>query len=127
MSAADPIHAHGPSDVLSLLFAHVLKRIREFVSDLVPHPPRDANSTRLRKSLQPGRDINGIAEKIITLHDYVADMHADAKPHLLTLRSPCILLGYGVLHRDRALHGVHGTREIGQNAVTSRGEDSTAI
>ena len=54
-------------------------------------------------------------------------MDADAKPHLLTGRSIRILLGDGLLNRDRALHGIHGTGEIGDETVTCRVEDPTAM
>ncbi len=49
-------------------------------------------------------------------------MDADAETHLLTSGSIGVLLRYGVLHRDCTLHGVDGTREVGQNAVARRVE-----
>ena len=94
---------------------------------MVPNRTRDANPARLRKSLQPGRDIDGIAEEIVALNHDVADVDADPKSHLLTGRSIRILLGYGVLNFDSTLHGVHSAGEIGDEAVARRVEDPTAM
>jgi hypothetical protein len=52
---------------------------------------------------------------------------ADAEPHRLTGRPIRILLGDGVLHRDSALHGIYDTGEIGDEAITRRVEDPTAM
>ena len=71
--------------------------------------------------------IDGIAEEIVALHHGLADVDADAEPHLLTGRSICVLLGYGLLHFDSALHDIHGAREIGNETVTSRVENPTAM
>ena len=54
-------------------------------------------------------------------------MDADPKPHLLTSRSIRIFFGYGFLHSDGTFHSIHGTGEIGDKAVTRRGEDPTAM
>jgi hypothetical protein len=78
-------------------------------------------------SFQAGRDIDGIAEEIVALNDDVAEVDADAETHLLAYRSIRVLLGYGVLHRDSAFHGVHSTGEVSDEAVTRRVEDPTAM
>jgi len=83
--------------------------------------------TRLSKSLQLSRDIDGIAEEMVALNDDVADVDADAEPHVLADRSISILLRYGVLHCDSALHGIHGAGEVSDEAIASRVEDPTAI
>ena len=83
--------------------------------------------TRLSKSLQLSRDIDGIAEEMVALNDDVADVDADAEPHVLADRSISILLRYGVLHCDSALHGIHGAGEVSDEAVTRRVEDPTAM
>jgi hypothetical protein len=110
-----------------VLFAEIGERQRQLGTDLIPQRTRDANPARLRKSLQPGRYIDGIAEPILALDYDVADVEPDAEPHLLTSRSIGILLGYGVLHRDGKLDGIYGAGEIGKNAVASRVEDQTAM
>src|SRR5262249_49851948 len=123
----DRIGTHWPRNVLDALLPHVLEPVGKLVSDLITYHPRDANPTRLSKSLQPGRDINGVAEKIAALHDDAADVDADPKPHLLTDRSIRILFGHGPLNFDGTLDGIHRTGEIGDEAVARRGEDPTAM
>jgi hypothetical protein len=54
-------------------------------------------------------------------------VYTDPKPHLLTGRSIGVLLSCGLLHLDSTLHGIHGTGEIGKNAVARRIEDPTAM
>ena len=54
-------------------------------------------------------------------------MQPDAEPHLLTGRSIRILFGYGVLHLNSTLHGIHGAGEIGDEAIPSRVEDPTPM
>ncbi len=94
---------------------------------MVSNSTRDANPARLRKSLQAGRDIYGVAEEIVALHDDVANMDADPEPHLLIDRSIRIRLRDRVLHLNSTLHGINGAGEIGKNAVACRGEDPTAM
>jgi hypothetical protein len=52
---------------------------------------------------------------------------ANAEPHLLGGKSIGILLGYGILHRDSTLHGIHGAGEIGDKTVASGTEDPASM
>src|ERR1700720_2396402 len=47
-------------------------------------------------------------------------MHTDAETHLL-------FIGERILNRDRALHRIDGTREIGDDAVAGATEDPPAV
>jgi hypothetical protein len=49
------------------------------------------------------------------------------EPHLLTGGSIHILLRDRLLYGDGTLHSIHGTGEIGDEAVARRGEDPTAM
>ena len=118
---------HWPRNILDPLVPLVLEPVGQLIADLVPCYPRDADPARLRKGLQPRRDIDSITEEIIALNQDVPDVDADAEPHLLIGLFLRILLGYGVLHRDSTLRGTHGAREIGDQTVTSRAENPTAM
>ncbi len=61
------------------------------------------------------------------MNDDVSDVDADPKPHLLTGWAIRILLAYGLLNLDSALHGVHGTSEVSDETVASRVENPTAM
>src|SRR6516165_3935989 len=115
------------SDIFHPLLAEIDEGQGQLRSDVISDSTGNANPTRLRKSLQPSRDIDGIAEKVVALNDDVADVDSNAEPHLLTGRSIRILFGYGLLHSDGTLHSIHGTGEIGDEAVARRGEDPTAM
>jgi hypothetical protein len=115
------------TDILDLLWAEIDELHREFCPDIVSNNARHANPARLRKSFQPGRDIHGIAEEIVTLNDDVADVQPDPEPHLLTGRSISILLGYGLLNLDGTSHGINGAGEISDEAVASRVEDPASV
>jgi hypothetical protein len=54
-------------------------------------------------------------------------MDANAKPHLVSLRAVRVLFCDCVLDRDGAFDRVHGAGEIGDYAVPSGIEDSTAM
>jgi hypothetical protein len=55
--------------------------------------------------------------RLFALNDHVADMHADAKLHLLASRLVHLLASQRLLHRDRAFDGIDGTGKVDNNAV----------
>jgi len=109
------------------LFAEIDEPDRQFASDLVAHRGRDANPAGLGNRLQPGGDVDRVAEQVCSLDDHVADMDADAEPHGFALGHARIFRGQSLLHRDGALHGIDGTGEIGDDAVAGGVEDPPAI
>src|SRR5215472_4888423 len=121
-------HQHGGPAVTAPDIGHLGGTVCRRDPSALPSraQPRDANSARFRKSFQPGRDVHRIAEEIVALYHDIADVDADAEPHLLTSRSIRILLGYDLLHSDGTFHSIHGTGEIGDEAIACRGEDPTA-
>jgi hypothetical protein len=114
-------------DILHLLRAEIDELDRQLRPNLVLNSTRDANPARLSKSSQPGGDINRIAEETVALNDDIADVDADAEPHLLTGRSIRILLGYGLLNLDGALHGIHSAGEFSDEAIASRIENPASM
>jgi hypothetical protein len=125
--SSDPVCLDRLSDILHLLVAEIDEGNGQLGADLILHGTRDANRARLRKSLQAGRNIDGIAKKIVALHDDIADMDADAETHLLGGRSIRILLCDRLLNLDGTLHGVHSTGEVRDQAVARRIEDPTPM
>jgi hypothetical protein len=79
-SILNPIHPHWSGDVFDLLLAHVLKRIRELVSDLVPDDAADANAAGLGKGFQAGRDVDPISEDVVLFDDHIPEV--DPNPEL---------------------------------------------
>jgi hypothetical protein len=75
--------------------------------------------------LQPSRDVNAVAEEVVALNYDVADVDADAEPHLLADRSISILFRNGILSFDGTLHGIDRAGEVSDEAIASRVEDPT--
>jgi hypothetical protein len=69
---------HRTGDILDALLADVFKRVCELVADVVVHGSRNTDPTRLCQSFQARRDIDPIAENVVTLGDYVSEIDADA-------------------------------------------------
>lgn len=70
------------------------------------------------------RDIDAVAEDILAVNNYVANVDADAKGNLLGVIG--VVLRHLALHVDRASHGFDGTRELDQHAIAG-GLDDTAL
>ena len=118
---------HWPRNILDPLVPLVLEPVGQLIADLVPCYPRDADPARLRKGFQPRRDIDSIAEEIVALNHDVAHVNADAEPHLLSGRYSRILFGDGFLHRDGALHRIHCAREVSDETISRRVENSATM
>src|SRR5262249_55051747 len=125
--ASNPVCLDWLQNILHLLRTEIDELDGQFRSDVVSNSTRAANSTRLGKGLQSGRDIDGIPDKVVALQDDVADVDADAEPHLLIGRSIAIFLGDGVLNLDGTLHRIDGAGEVGNETVTRRAEDPTTM
>src|SRR5262249_25664635 len=74
--ASDPVWLDRLGDVLHLLLTEIDELDRQLRPDLVPYRTRDADGTGFSKRLQPGRHVDPIAEKVVALNDYVADVNA---------------------------------------------------
>jgi hypothetical protein len=82
----NPVHPHGPGDVLDLLIAQILKPKGQSVADVVIDCIRNEYPTRLRQRLQPRRDIHPVAENVLLLNDHVAQIDTDTEPDAPLLR-----------------------------------------
>ena len=96
------------------------------VPDLVAHAARDADAAGLGQGLQPGRDVDAVAEDVAALDHDVADIDADAKAHPLVVRHAGTQLGRRLLHPHRTAHGIDDTGELGQDAVAGGVGDPAA-
>jgi hypothetical protein len=77
------------------------------IGDLWSHLER-----RSGKRLQPGGDVDPVAEKIGAVDEDVADMHANTQQHRLVGDTASVRCSYRGLHRDGALDGIHRTGEV---------------
>jgi hypothetical protein len=69
----------GRWNVLHFLRADVGELNRELVGDLLVHRARDADAADFGEPLQPGRDVDAVAEQVAVALDDVADGDADTE------------------------------------------------
>ena len=87
----------------------------------------DAHAARLGDPLEARRDIDAIAENIVVVEDDVADMDADAKLDLRSVRHVDIPLRHRALNFHRTTGRIHGTGELDQHAVAGGLDDATVV
>src|SRR5262249_12455155 len=121
------IDPHRPGDVLDLLLAAILERIRQFVANLVAHHLGDADAGGLCQRLQASRHIDPVAVYVVILGDDIAKIDPDAKCEPTFFRNCGVTLGHFALHFDGATHRVDDTLEFDEEAVAGRLDDSAAV
>jgi hypothetical protein len=124
---ADPVYPDRVGDVLDLLLAQIVEAQRQLVADLAVRRGRNANRAGLGKRLQPGRDVDPVAEQIDAIDDDVADMHANAQLHRLVEGTARVLRGDRGLDRDRALDGIDHAGEVGDDTVARGVKDAAPV
>ena len=122
--AEDP---YGLGDVLHALLAEILEAIGDLAPDMVAHAARDADPAGLGQPLDASGDIDAVTEDIAVLHHDIADIDADAEPHLAILAQLLIRQSEVALHLDGALDGGEDAAEFRQHAVAGRVADPAAM
>jgi hypothetical protein len=110
---------HGFCNVLDLLRPKVGKGQRQSFSNLPVGVTGDAHPSRFGQPLQPGRDVDAIAQEITTSDHHVADMDPNPEAQGTFWDHTRVQISQGLLDLDRALNGVHSAGELGQDAIAS--------
>ena len=113
-------------DVLDLALADVAERHRHLVRHRLVHRARDADAAGLGEALEPGRDVDAVAEEIAAALDDVADGDADAEFEPPPRRQRAIAGPEQFLDVDRAAHRVDGRIELAHHRVAGGVEDAAA-
>src|SRR5262245_37017731 len=79
-----------------------------------------ANAAGFGDVLQPCRNINAVAVETRLVVDHITDVDADPKLHAACRIGHRVALRHGLLHDNRALHGVYDACELSKYAVPSR-------
>src|SRR5690606_20165038 len=111
-------------DVLDRLLAAILELERELVAHLLVGRTRNADAARLGELLEPRGYVDSVAEHVIALDDDVTDIDSDAELDALLGRHVGIAPAHPVLDRDRALHGIDDARELDQDTIAGRLDDT---
>ena len=73
------------------------------------------------------RNVDAVAVDIVTLHDHVAEIDADAELELAIRRHARIALGLGALHLDRAAERVDHAVDLDEQPVAHGFDQSTMV
>ena len=117
-----------PLDVLELSLAEIRYRHVEPTAHLAVGVLGQADRAWRGDPLQPRGDIDAITHQIaVALFDDVAQMNADAKLYALVGRDARVALDHGVLHFERAAHGVDDAAELDDAAVAGALDDAAMM
>ena len=98
-----------------------------FFSHLARHFCRDPDSTRLRKLLQTGSDVDTLAKTVVALYDYLAEIYTDAHPDLLVFRQACIAFDKAALQRNGAFDCIDDRGKVGKKTIAHQLEDEAVM
>jgi len=112
-----PNRPERAGNVFNLLLAQVLEDVIELVPYLIANDPANADPARLCQSFQARGHIDAVAEDVVLLDDYVAEIDAHTKPDPSILRDFGLALGHPPLHLDSAPNRVDHARELDQHPV----------
>jgi hypothetical protein len=99
----------------------------ELVLHVLEHRAGDEDAAGLGQRLQPRGDVDAVAVEVAALDHDVAEIDADAEPHLPARRQRGVALGQRALDLDRALHRLDDAGELGQHVVTGGVDDAAAV
>ena len=99
------------------LFAKILEGDRQRPSCVLLNPRRYADATRLGKTFEACCDIHAVAEDVIGLDDYVAQIDANTECDLLVRDYAGTSLGDTLVDLDCTPNGLHDALEFCKKAV----------
>src|SRR5205823_8812114 len=123
----DAVNANRPLDVLQGLLAHIFESEIEPVANMVADWSGDRYPAGRSDALQARRNVDTIAKNILSLHNDVAYVHADAKFDALILRCTGISFSDSTLQLGSARHRVHDTGKLHQHSVAGQFDDSSLM
>jgi hypothetical protein len=108
----------GPAlEVLEQLGSDIVEGEIDAVADMLAHSLGDQHPAGFAELLQPGRDVDAVAQDVRALNDYVAEVDADPQHEAPFRRDRHLPLGGGRMHCDRAQHSVDHRPELDESAV----------
>ena len=94
---------------------------------MLVHGRGHADPAGLGERFQPRCDVDGIAEEVAVLEQYVAEVDADAEQHPPVRRCFGILLRDRLLDRERAGESIGDARELGEHGISGGVGDPPAV
>ena len=102
----------GAGDILDLDLAEIGHSQFQPVADLLRDVRADQNAARRRQRLETCRDVDAVAEEVVTLHDDIADIDSDAVIDSTVRRQIGVAFGHALLNRHCTGQGIHHAREL---------------
>jgi hypothetical protein len=94
---------------------------------VVSYRPRDAEPARFCERLQAGRDIDAVAEDVVTVNDDVTEIDPDPEPDLAVLGHTGFAIDHRPLQLGGTAHRVDDAREFHQHPVVGRLYDAAGM
>ena len=110
------------------MLAEVLDRPVDLAVQVIVGRARDRDLPGLAELLQPGGDVDPVAEQIaVRLDHHVAEVDPDPQHDPALGRHPGLPLGHGPLQGGGAGHGVDRGAELGEDAVAHELDEAAAV
>src|SRR5271155_2505051 len=103
---ANRIGADRLGDILQFLQSQIIEDNVDFAANLPVRIVGDANATGLCNAFKARCDVDAVAEDIIVIDDYVADMNPDSEFDPQVIGYAGILCGHPTLDLDCAAHSI---------------------
>jgi hypothetical protein len=127
LAELDAIDAHWRRNILKALLADINEIGRHLALHLPPDVLGNRDATRLCNAFDPRRDVDAVAQDIVTLDDDIANIDPDPQPDWIGVGATGVLLHKLFLDFDGAGDGVHGAGEFHQRAVAHELDDTAGM
>ena len=127
LTDAEPKRSDWMCDVLDQLLAQILKGHAAAMTQVIVHAPGNTDLAALDQPLEPGSDVDAVAEDVVVLDHDVADIDANPEAHSPSFRLTFVGPSKRCLDLDRATNCVENAREFGEHTVAGGVRDPTSM
>ena len=121
------VDAGRPGDVFQVRLAEVDESRPRPSRARARRRAREAHAARLGDALEPRRDVDAVAQKVVAFDEDVAEMNADAIDDALAFGQVRVALGHHALHRERAFGRRNDRGKLDEQGVAHRLEEPPAV
>ena len=114
-------------DVLQRPLTGIFEGEVGLASKLLLHSIGNANTPRLRPSLEPRGDVDAIPEQVVAFDDNVTDIYADAKHDAVLGRDVLLMSSHPLLHGDGTRHSIDNGDKFHDCAIAHQLDDTASV
>jgi hypothetical protein len=104
--------------ILQFSRAEFHERFRNLVANLVVHLLRNANAFWIGKRLEPRSNVDRVANNIIALANYVAEMNSDPQSYFPIFMGGNVVVVKKFLNFNSAIYSVERTLKLDEERAT---------